>query len=222
VPENPQASYYRARYYSPQLERFVSEDPARFRGGDVNLYGYVWGSAPNFRDPLGLFGAGFTGGYSSFGGAAVGAGGSVSGGGIVFSDTSSPIGYTSGFFATQGAFVGPNIGNWGTPDDMAGGNYVAGASGGFGAGFIVTNGNSINDLAGPFSNTTISAFGVNIDIGKGANGVVTFGVTAGLGAGFGFAHYCTNTWTYPVSNNSFSNPGTPSPAGRNCRCNTGP
>ena len=30
--------YYRARYYAPELQRFVSEDPIRFRSGDVNFY----------------------------------------------------------------------------------------------------------------------------------------------------------------------------------------
>ena len=33
--------YYRARYYHPRLQRFISEDPIGFRGGDANLYGYV-------------------------------------------------------------------------------------------------------------------------------------------------------------------------------------
>jgi RHS repeat-associated protein len=33
--------YYRARYYNPQLQRFISEDPLGFSGGDVNLYAYA-------------------------------------------------------------------------------------------------------------------------------------------------------------------------------------
>ena len=45
--------YYRARYYHPSLQRFISEDPIGFGGGDVNLYRYVWGSPTNFVDPLG-------------------------------------------------------------------------------------------------------------------------------------------------------------------------
>ena|SRR6266849_2945757 len=36
--------FYRARYYNPQLQRFISEDPIGFNGGDVNLYAYVWNS----------------------------------------------------------------------------------------------------------------------------------------------------------------------------------
>ena len=45
--------YYRARWYDPQQGRFISEDPLGFRGGDVNLYGYVLNDPANFRDPTG-------------------------------------------------------------------------------------------------------------------------------------------------------------------------
>jgi len=46
--------YYRARYYSPQLGRFISEDPLGFDGGDVNFYGYVGNDPVDFIDPSGL------------------------------------------------------------------------------------------------------------------------------------------------------------------------
>jgi RHS repeat-associated protein len=46
--------YYRARYYSPTLQRFISEDPRGFAGGDMNLYAYALSSPTNFTDPLGL------------------------------------------------------------------------------------------------------------------------------------------------------------------------
>ena len=45
--------YYRARYYHPGLQRFISEDPIGFNGGDVNLYGYVGNDPLNLIDPLG-------------------------------------------------------------------------------------------------------------------------------------------------------------------------
>jgi RHS repeat-associated protein len=45
--------YYRARYYSPLLGRFVAEDPLKFGGGDINLYAYVGGSPTNRIDSLG-------------------------------------------------------------------------------------------------------------------------------------------------------------------------
>ncbi|GEM_PF-2531202 len=46
--------FYRARYYSPSLQRFISEDPIEFEAGDVNLYGYVENDPINFIDPSGL------------------------------------------------------------------------------------------------------------------------------------------------------------------------
>jgi len=46
--------YYRARYYDPQVGRFVSKDPIGFEGGDNNLYGYVLNNPVNATDPEGL------------------------------------------------------------------------------------------------------------------------------------------------------------------------
>ena len=46
--------YLRARYYSTKLQRFISEDPIGFAGGDPNLYAYVGNGPINEIDPLGL------------------------------------------------------------------------------------------------------------------------------------------------------------------------
>jgi RHS repeat-associated protein len=49
--------YYRARYYDPNVGRFISEDK-RSMGSlkeFLNLYLYVLGNPVNFADPLGLF-----------------------------------------------------------------------------------------------------------------------------------------------------------------------
>jgi RHS repeat-associated protein len=46
--------YNRARYYSPVLQRFMSQDPIGFGGGDTNLYGYAGGDPIGFRDLSGL------------------------------------------------------------------------------------------------------------------------------------------------------------------------
>jgi RHS repeat-associated protein len=46
--------FYRARYYSPLLHRFISEDPLGFAGSGPNFYAYVLDSPTNFSDPLGL------------------------------------------------------------------------------------------------------------------------------------------------------------------------
>jgi RHS repeat-associated protein len=45
---------YRARYYSPSRQRFISEDPIGFVGGELDLYVYARNSPLNFLDSLGL------------------------------------------------------------------------------------------------------------------------------------------------------------------------
>ena len=45
--------FYRARYYSPPFQRFVSSDPIGLRGG-LNTYSYVNNNPLRFMDPLGL------------------------------------------------------------------------------------------------------------------------------------------------------------------------
>jgi RHS repeat-associated protein len=45
--------YYRNRYYSPTLQRFISEDPIGLLGG-VNVYAYVGNNPVNYADLLGL------------------------------------------------------------------------------------------------------------------------------------------------------------------------
>ncbi len=46
--------YYRARYYAPLLQRFLSEDPTRPGGGDWNLYVYAADNPTYWTDPTGL------------------------------------------------------------------------------------------------------------------------------------------------------------------------
>jgi len=54
--------YYRARYYSPGLGRFLEPDPIGF-GDGLNVYAYVGNNPINFVDPLGLFATGQSGGF---------------------------------------------------------------------------------------------------------------------------------------------------------------
>jgi RHS repeat-associated protein len=46
--------YYRARYYNPRLQRFVSEDPIGFAGGGINLYAHAFRNPGRYIDPTGL------------------------------------------------------------------------------------------------------------------------------------------------------------------------
>lgn len=45
--------YYRARYYSPTMGRFISEDPIGFNGGQNNFYSYVKANPLSYSDPQG-------------------------------------------------------------------------------------------------------------------------------------------------------------------------
>jgi RHS repeat-associated protein len=45
--------YYRARYYSPMMAGFISEDPARFAGGQLSFYAGFGGDPIMYRDPQG-------------------------------------------------------------------------------------------------------------------------------------------------------------------------
>ncbi|MCF6245693.1 MAG: RHS repeat-associated core domain-containing protein, partial [Sulfurovum sp.] len=47
--------YYRARYYDPTTQRFLSRDPIEFEAGDFNFYRYVGNDPVNYVDPSGLF-----------------------------------------------------------------------------------------------------------------------------------------------------------------------
>lgn len=48
--------YYRARYYSPQMGRFISQDPIGWASGQTNNYAYVNGNPISYTDPEGKFG----------------------------------------------------------------------------------------------------------------------------------------------------------------------
>src|SRR5262249_40082169 len=45
--------FYRDRYYSPALDRFLSEDPLGWGGGSADLYLYVLDDPVDYSDPFG-------------------------------------------------------------------------------------------------------------------------------------------------------------------------
>src|SRR5262249_31290438 len=51
----------KARYYNPNIGRFVSEDPKAWNGG-VNFYSHVLNQPINYTDPSGLKASGFVSG----------------------------------------------------------------------------------------------------------------------------------------------------------------
>jgi RHS repeat-associated protein len=53
--------YYRARYYSPNTNRFIAEDPITTLSG-LNLYGYAGANPISYTDPTGQFWSGIIGG----------------------------------------------------------------------------------------------------------------------------------------------------------------
>ena len=54
--------YYRARYYSPKLGRFLQPDPIKYESG-LNLYTYCLNNPVIWKDPLGLWQVTVAGGY---------------------------------------------------------------------------------------------------------------------------------------------------------------
>jgi RHS repeat-associated protein len=51
--DSPGLYYYRARYYSPMMGGFISEDPITFGGRQLSFYAYVNGNPVMYRDPSG-------------------------------------------------------------------------------------------------------------------------------------------------------------------------
>jgi RHS repeat-associated protein len=95
-------NYYRARYYDPNVGRFISVDPMGFGAGDTNLYRYVGNNSTNWTDP--------TGEYAQVG--ALAAGGAIFGGlGALFNDIETgQFGWNTIGNVVKGAAVGAVLG----------------------------------------------------------------------------------------------------------------
>jgi RHS repeat-associated protein len=154
--------YYRARYYSPTFQRFISQDPIGMAAGP-NFYEYVYDDTPDFGDPTGLItgqiggavnlhwgplsgvlsiglaidGSGNVGFYFEYGGSfGTGGGISASAGVDVGTSNGSSICDLGGLFATGTGTLGAGIG--GSATVFAGGSPDGPVLGGdttYGAGF---------------------------------------------------------------------------------------
>jgi RHS repeat-associated protein len=189
---------------------WLSRDPIG-EGSDATLYSYVDNNPMDLRDPLGLWGVIGGGTASADAGAyAAGAGstGSAGVGGFYNSETG---GFSTGAFASGGAFA-----NWGShgvsaPSSPNNNNWSAGAFGGGGAMVGITNANCVQDLSGPFKTYSfnigwgLKALGIQFSIGQNSAGKTIWslaysgplGFPSGGGYGAAASEYNTNTVTYP-------------------------
>ncbi len=181
-PDETGLIYYRARYYDPTLGRFTQRDPIGLIGG-VNRYAYALGSPISYTDPLGLWTA------------QVGLNISINIGG--------PLTLT-----LTGGMAFDGHGNVGGYIEYGGGVSTSPDASG-GATLHVSNGNTIYDLNGLFTNVTVGGgYGPHISgdafYGYGSEGqrVEGTGWTAGAGVGASSAVTITNTYIG----------GTPSPS----------
>ena len=198
--------FYRARYYSPNLQRFVSEDPIGLKGGDVNFYAYAHQNPVNLIDPFGLWTISLGGtinvnlGFGSF---------SYSGGFVV--DSSGDIGVYN-TVGGGGAFGTNGLGNFPNPTNGYPFNNISppegGPSGSLGLTLGVSNAKHICDLGGPFVNGNLGfgeglqgsagGFAGNSPNGAVVGGDVTLGVGGALGGGSGSVGG-TNTSITPLA-----------------------
>ena len=169
--------HFGARDYDPAIGRWTTRDPLGFAGGDTNLYGYVLQDPVNFDDPLWTFQLGLSFNFQFLGVLNVNFGA-----GLVI-DGHGDIGtYRYGQFA--------------------GG---VGEDAGAGLSFGVSNANCIEDLGGPFANSS-AALGeglqgsVDTFSGHGSHGQVVTGggFTAGVGAGADWAMGVSQTHVTPL------------------------
>jgi RHS repeat-associated protein len=107
--------YNRARYYSPSMGRFISQDPAGFAGGGANLYWYAHGNPVDLTDPSGecSYCGGKIGDWSTDGGESSSGGSGGGGGGSGGSGSGSGGGGPGGGGGSGGGGGGPGGGGGG-------------------------------------------------------------------------------------------------------------
>ena len=180
--------FYRARYYNPQLQRLISEDPSRFLGGSPNFYQYSLNDPINRKDPFGLytFQLGLNLSGTLFGGT-----GSLFAGIVI--DTQGNVAVYDGY----GVGLGEGAG-------------VAG-----GVSFAASNAYNVCGIGGPFAQASgtggFSGAAATADYFTGAgdapNGIVDgAGATIGIGGGAAASAQFTNTFVHPFAGRKKSCP----------------
>jgi hypothetical protein len=182
-----------------------------FAGG-INKYAYASESPTNFVDPTGEIGVGVSiGGSAEIGQVTVGAGTTGAGGYGGFLDTNN-WSLSDGGFASLGAFASlyPYGASYPTGPGTSNGAY--GAFAGAGANIVLTNANNVQDLGGPFTTYSFNAglgvrvLSLQLSLGQNDAGqsiwefsyggpIPGLSLPTGVGYGFDFSKYNTNTWT---------------------------
>ncbi len=170
--------FYRARYYSPTLQRFTAEDPARFRGG-FNLYRYAFDSPVNLNDPLGLWTVSL---------------------GVNVNVQLGPIN-----LQVSGGIAADSSGNVAV-FETGGGGLGVGANASGGLNLSVSNAHTVCSLGGPFANASVGAgagVAASVDqfygLDKKGRPVAGAGLTVGSGAGAGVSEAITVTNVTPIA-----------------------
>jgi RHS repeat-associated protein len=155
--------YYRARYYSPKLGRFIGEDPLGWASGQTNGYRYAGSNPISIADPSGHLNV-----VGQVGGSFVpGFGGEGYVGGYVTFPFFDGAKFDMGFFASGGIGAGLNVG--------------------FSSGLGVVEGDKgdVNDIRGITTNVNVGGGPGSATVMIGDNGKpigATFGPSADLGA----------------------------------------
>jgi RHS repeat-associated protein len=192
--------YYRARYYSPALHRFLTEDPTGFPAG-MDLYSYVHNSPLNLIDPLGLvdrgWGFGVVGGGDVIAGNGTASGDAATGSlGIGYFNCGNcgrPFGNESlGVFAAGGIANNSMFRSSGIPvqQNQA---VIQGLYAGVGLGGFITNAGRACGLSGPFRTRTLATPLGSLQYAEDQHGTWYFGVTGGPGSVFGYSDITTST-----------------------------
>ncbi len=187
--------YYRARYYSPLLARFFSEDPLGFAGSGPNFYGYAFNNPVSLRDPSGLDGNPMPSDIMPLPSNDSRSGNSSRGNVLqqacIWIPDGRTVGVSGGIGITGGQTGGLEVlvnYNTGQIGGFAYGGLQAGLNGGLqgsvNTGFVWSLGDSNSNYSGPFTGAQAYA---------GPIGIYTAASSGG------FAHPLTMNWSAPNS-----------------------